>query len=131
MKFGATIGIVAILAIGGVIVAQSTSTNSAQPASQQVLAASSKQLPADAVLYDVRTAEEYAISHVKTAKLFPLASMQAGQLPDVPKDAPIAVYCRTGHRAGQAVELLKAAGYTNITNVGGLQNLSDYGLTAE
>merc|ERR1712028_229654 len=32
---------------------------------------------------------------------------------------PIAVYCRSGNRAGVAVAALEAAGYTNATNSGG------------
>lgn len=75
-------------------------------------------------LYDVRT----PTSHAEFAALWPLAHMEAGKLPDVPKNEPIAVYCRSGNRSAQATELLKKAGFTDITDMGGLSTLGDYGL---
>lgn len=79
-------------------------------------------------LYDVRTPEEYASSHAKFAALWPLDGIEAGKLPDVPKNEPIAVYCRSGNRSAQATELLKNAGYTDVTDMGGLSTLGEYGL---
>ena len=79
-------------------------------------------------LYDVRTPEEYASSHAEFAALWPLADIEAGKLPDVPKNEPIAVYCRSGNRSAQATELLKKAGFTDVTDIGGLSTLGDYGL---
>ncbi len=79
-------------------------------------------------LYDVRTPEEYATSHAEFAASWPLADIEAGKLPDVPKNEPIAVYCRSGNRSAQATERLKKAGFTDVTDMGGLSTLGDYGL---
>lgn len=38
------------------------------------------------------------------------------ELPGVAKDAEIIVYCVTGSRSNVAMQILKAAGYTNIVN---------------
>jgi phage shock protein E len=72
------------------------------------------------LLIDVRTPEEFAESHAKDAVNLPLTDIQNGVYPDIAKDAPIYLYCRTGNRAGQAKELLEQSGFTHVTNVGGL-----------
>ena len=74
----------------------------------------------DAVLVDVRTAEEHAEGHAPEAVHLPLADIEAGERPDVAKDEPIFVYCRTGRRAQIAVDLLRRDGWTDVTNIGGL-----------
>lgn len=71
-------------------------------------------------LVDVRTVEEFAESHAKDAINLPLADIEKGIYPDTAKDKPLYLYCRTGHRAGEAKTLLEAAGFTNVTNIGGL-----------
>lgn len=81
-------------------------------------------------IFDVRTVEEYNQSRVETATLLPLADIQSGKLPDVPKDSPIAVYCRSGNRSAEATAILKSAGYTNVTDMGGLSDVNRYGLAA-
>ncbi len=86
-------------------------------------------LSPDTTVYDVRTPAEYADGHAKEAILLPLAAIQAGSYPSVDKDAPIAVYCRSGNRSSQAAKILKDAGYTNITDIGAYTNLSKYGLS--
>jgi rhodanese-related sulfurtransferase len=74
----------------------------------------------DAKLLDVRTEEEWDAGHAPQAERFELSRLEAGELPDVPKDAKIHVYCRSGNRATTAVEILEQAGYTDVTNIGGL-----------
>lgn len=122
------IAITAIAAIGGTLfyVAQSPDCEaSAACATEQARLS----LPANTVIYDVRTAGEFAAGHATDAVLLPLADIQAGSYPSVDKDAPIAVYCRSGNRSAQATDLLRDAGYTNITDIGAYNNLSDYGIT--
>lgn len=90
--------------------------------------APTNQLAAGTTVYDVRTPEEFAAGHVRGATLLPLQGIQAGKLPAVAKDAPIAVYCRSGSRSGQATAILAQAGHTNIVNIGGLTSTASYGL---
>lgn len=122
------ISVALLLTVGGAVIYRNATSSSTD---KQVLAANSAALANDTRIYDVRTEEEFTASHVKTAILFPVTDMQAGKFPDVPKDTPIALYCRTGHRAGQALELMKQAGFTNVKNIGGLSDLAKYGLKAE
>ena len=71
-------------------------------------------------LIDVRTPEEFALEHAKDAANLPLADIEAGIYPQIAKDTAIYLYCRTGNRAGQAKTILEQAGFTNVTNIGGL-----------
>lgn len=80
-----------------------------------------------AKLYDVRLPDEYKAGHFEGAANWSLQDMQAGKLPDVPKDTTIYVYCHSGNRSSQATTILKNAGYTNITDLHGLTNVESMG----
>lgn len=79
------------------------------------------------VWLDVRTQQEWDEAHLEGAVHFDLARLQTGELPDIAKDSSIAVYCRSGNRAGQAEVILESAGYTNVRNAGGLTELQSEG----
>ena len=87
-----------------------------------------KKMADGALLLDVRTNEEYQEKHGEKALNIPLTNIQAGVLPQVTQDTPIYVYCRSGNRSAQAVELLKKAGYTKVTDIGAYDNLAVYGV---
>lgn len=79
---------------------------------------------ADPVWIDVRTVEEYSANHIDGDANIPLAAIDAQALAaQYGKDAELMLYCRSGNRAGQAQELLKAAGFTNVTNAGGIDEV--------
>ena len=84
---------------------------------------------AKGVWIDVRSAEEFNAGHLQDAVNIPhdqiLARIQAVS-PD--KNAPINLYCRSGRRAETALTELKNAGYTNVTNYGGYEDLVKKGL---
>ena len=81
------------------------------------------QVPADAIWIDVRTPAEYAQGHLQQAQLIPFDGIETGVAGlKLPKDAPIYLYCAAGGRAEKARQSLLAAGYTNVTNAGGLEN---------
>lgn len=84
-------------------------------------------LAQDAVWIDVRSAGEYAQGHLDGAALIPHDDIETGiQTLQVDKDTPILLYCRSGNRAGKAMERLRALGYTNVTNLGGLEDARAY-----
>lgn len=76
----------------------------------------------NAVLVDVRRDDEWAASHATSALHWELARLEKGELPDIPKDAAVYVYCAAGGRAGAAAAILKEHGWTNVTNIGGLKD---------
>ena len=69
-------------------------------------------------LVDVRTPEEYAEGHLRGAANI---DWNAPEFMDAftaacPKGTPVAVYCRTGRRSGEAADKLAKAGYA-VTNL--------------
>lgn len=80
------------------------------------------------VLLDVRTPEEFEAGHIDgatnishdqlDARIAEIETLTGGD-----KSTPIVTYCRSGGRAGKARATLEAAGYTQVTSVGGM---SDY-----
>lgn len=73
------------------------------------------------IVLDVRTQEEYDGGHIPGAVCLPVETLTDGDLsvllPD--KQAPVVVYCRTGHRSAQAAQVLSELGYANITDLAG------------
>lgn len=88
--------------------------------------AAAKKLIADgATVVDVRTPAEFESGHLAQATNIPLdqfpqrlAEVSAGD-----KAKPVVVYCAKGGRAAKAKAQLEAAGYTNVVNGGGLDDL--------
>ena len=77
----------------------------------------------NAVLLDVRTPEEHESGYLEGAVLLPLAELESKITKKIPaKNTPIYIYCRSGRRAGTAVEKLKTMGYTDLHNLGGLKD---------
>ena len=77
----------------------------------------------NAVLLDVRTPEEHKSGYLEGAVLLPLAELESKIFSRVAdKNTPVYIYCRSGRRAGTAVEKLKTMGYTDFHNLGGLKD---------
>lgn len=75
----------------------------------------------EVILVDVRTESEYLSGHIEGAILLPLDTIEtnAGDLiPD--KTATYIVYCRSGNRSAQAVDILLELGYQNLYDLGGI-----------
>jgi len=76
-----------------------------------------------AILLDVRSPEEYASGYLQGARNIPhdrIGAEIAAVAPD--KSARIILYCRSGRRANTALETLRAMGYTDVSNYGGLED---------
>ena len=81
------------------------------------------------VWIDVRSAEEFNAGHLQDAVNIPHDKIIEGvKALGSDKDAPINLYCRSGRRAEAALTALKNAGYTNVTNHGGYEDLVKKGL---
>lgn len=75
------------------------------------------------ILLDVRTPEEYETSHIENSILIPVDELKE-EAPEVlkNKDIPIFVYCRSGNRSVTASNILVELGYTNVYNLGGIND---------
>jgi len=88
-----------------------------------------QQEKAKGVWIDVRSAEEFNAGHLQDAVNIPHDKIVEGvKAISSDKDAPINLYCRSGRRAEAALTELKNAGYTNVTNHGGYEDLVKKGL---
>ncbi len=74
----------------------------------------------DAVLLDVRSKEEYRGGHIPGSLNIPLDELSLIQNKVPKRETPLFVHCLSGARSGQAVEMLKKMGYTNVKNIGGI-----------
>jgi len=78
-----------------------------------------------ALLLDVRRNDEWNDGHLEGATHIPVQELE-GRLDDIDKKVggdkskPIVIYCRSGARADSAKDMLLKAGYTQVTNVGGM-----------
>lgn len=71
-------------------------------------------------LIDVREQNEWDEGHIEGAILLPLASINETTTAGLSKDKPSYIYCRSGRRAGIAVESMKTLGFNNVINLGGI-----------
>ena len=73
-----------------------------------------------AVLLDVRTPQEYREGHIPGSQNVPLQQLDKVEEVTENKDTVLYVYCHSGARSRQAVNLLNHMGYTNVHNIGGI-----------
>lgn len=64
-------------------------------------------------LLDVRTPNEYELMHIKNAINMPVADIEK-KIFIYEQNAPIMVYCSSGVRSKNAIEILNNLGYANI-----------------
>jgi len=78
-----------------------------------------------ATIIDVRTAAEYAGGHLQGAVNIDVQSADFGaKIAKLPKDGKYVLYCRSGARAATALAQMKAVGFTDVTNAGGIDAAS-------
>lgn len=83
-------------------------------------------LPADAVIIDVRSPEEFAEGHLEGAQLLDLNSGEfAAQVPSLDPEADYLLYCRSGNRSGQAASIMRDAGFSNVMDLGSVESASE------
>ena len=74
----------------------------------------------DFVLIDVREPHEFEIVRIPNSVLIPLINFTDGSiLSKLPRDKPIILHCRSGVRSATSLEILKAAGFSDVVHVRG------------
>lgn len=77
------------------------------------------QEPERPFLLDVREPFEEEIASIPgTSRLIPLGQL-SNRLDELDKDEEIVIYCRSGNRSQQAMDILRSAGFTNVRNLEG------------
>jgi molybdopterin/thiamine biosynthesis adenylyltransferase/rhodanese-related sulfurtransferase len=78
-------------------------------------------LEAGALLLDVREAGERAVVALPGGQWVPIGQLRAGaEVPGADQGARVYVYCKTGVRSGEAVDLLRAQGVDAVNVEGGI-----------
>ncbi len=71
------------------------------------------------LVLDARRPEEYAVSHLRDARLATSEREALRTLSGIGKEHPIVVYCSGGYRSAALAKRLQARGFTNIYNLEG------------
>ena len=74
-----------------------------------------------AILLDVRERDEYAQGRIPGSRNLPLSELEAGA-EDLDKSAPYFIYCLSGARSSRAAAALRAMGFENVKNIGGISS---------
>lgn len=116
----ATIAITAALlatACGGTDTAVDTRLESVNATA---FAAAVDEGPDGLVVLDVRTPGEFSEGHISGAVNIDFYEPSFGtDLDRLDKDVPYALYCRTGNRSGQALDMMRDLGFTDVRELSG------------
>ena len=106
------LAITATLATGGLALTACSPTEGNAPMAAVDFTAST-------VVIDVRTPEEFATGHLAGSVNIDWQGPEFMQAIDsLDKSAHYVVYCRSGNRAGQALDMMTSMGFMNIQNLG-------------
>jgi rhodanese-related sulfurtransferase len=70
------------------------------------------------VLLDVREPYEWRIAHIEGAQLVPLRTLP-GRVQDFDRGSSIVLYCHMGVRSLQALDVMRQAGFENVSHLKG------------
>lgn len=107
---------------------QTPASSPTQTRAAKAPAAAKKLIAEGAAVLDVRAPEDFAEAHLPNARNIPLEEIasrtsEVEQLVGGDKTKPIVVYCYSGNRAAKAISHLEGAGFTQLVNGGGFDDL--------
>jgi rhodanese-related sulfurtransferase len=108
---------VAILVYALAFMRPAPGTSTPYPAEVTVPQAAEKR-NAGAFMLDVREPQEWEEVHIPDATLIPLGQLQA-RLDEIPRDQEVVVVCRSGNRSAEARNILRRAGFEQVTSMAG------------
>jgi rhodanese-related sulfurtransferase len=72
------------------------------------------------VVIDVRTPQEYAIAHIKDARLIDFNAPDfARKLGELDRNQPYLVHCASGRRSTKSLEVFQQLGFKDVTHLDG------------
>lgn len=132
MKIVIILGAVLLSLVGVFLVVSepSDSTTQNDVLNNTTLSTFESDVASGAPLIDTRTPEEFNESHIQEALNLPLDNIKAGAVPNAQKDEKIYLYCRSGNRSAEAKLILEKVGFTNIVDLGGMNEVVALGAKA-
>jgi phage shock protein E len=92
------------------------------------VAEAAEKYEAGVFLLDVRTPEEWEAVHIPETTLIPLDELET-RLNELPQGVEIVVVCRSGNRSAEGRDILRNAGFTDVTSMaGGINDWKSQGL---
>lgn len=79
-----------------------------------------------AKIVDVRTEDEFMDEAFPGAINIPVGAIQSRMKELEPKTQPVVLYCASGARSALAAKVLKASGWTDVINAGGLYDMPGF-----
>jgi len=70
-------------------------------------------------MIDVRSAEDFTAGHIEGAVSMPINALLADLTLLPAKDAPVVIYCASGHRGALGMMAMRMMGWTDVRNLGG------------
>jgi rhodanese-related sulfurtransferase len=124
---------VMLAACGGSSTATATATAEIQLVSASDAATVLNERAPEVVLLDVRTPEEFNEVRVPgSVNVDFYAADFASQLDTLAKDVPYVVYCRSGNRSSQTMNIMRELGFLEVWDVdGGIISWNEAGLPLE
>lgn len=81
-----------------------------------------EKIQAGALILDVRSVDEFEDEHYEGAVNIPLHILPA-RLSELDRNRAVVLYCASGARSSMGARLLKEAGFSDVTNAGGLWDM--------
>jgi rhodanese-related sulfurtransferase len=75
--------------------------------------------PSPPVLLDIRSAEEYGVSHLRGARNLDPQSFAPSAVADLNRDSTVVVYCSVGVRSARMARRLRGLGFSHVVNLYG------------
>jgi phage shock protein E len=82
-------------------------------------------ITAGALIVDVRTTDEFEDEAYPGAVNIPVGNLPNRLKELEPKSRSIVLYCASGARSAMAAQMLKASGWTDVVNAGGLYDMPE------
>ena len=81
------------------------------------------------IILDIRSPEEFDISHIEGAKMIDYKNFKKTDVKEFDKEEEVIVYCSVGYRSERIGERLQQMGYKNVKNLyGGIFDWKNKGL---
>jgi rhodanese-related sulfurtransferase len=117
-------GVIGLAVLGFLLLSEPTENSSVQGSNSELtINKINTDVANGASFIDVRTVEEFNDTRIEGSENFTLGDLQRGKLPNVEKDTKIYLYCRSGNRSAEATKILEKAGFSNVVDLGGLEDV--------
>jgi phage shock protein E len=123
------LGLAAVFLVAG---CSAAGTSNAEAAVREVSPAEAVRMLETHTVIDVRTPPEFAAGHIVGALNIPVEASDFGvRISQLDPTEPYLVYCRTGRRSAIAADIMAEAGFTDVADAGGLDQLAQAGAPIE